>query len=164
MLFRSYRVIFDGLKDCNRSQFDEAQADVFGFSQLLLPAFREKYRRDRLRFSYGEKDRVFLGLVGQCVEGAMIAILALYLVSGVGGVPTGYSSHPSPDMRARALCDVVQVLVDAIIAETSEPDLGPRGPGYFDRIKNMPDIFYQIYKITESIIDRSMQGKIVDLG
>jgi hypothetical protein len=148
-----YHYIFDALETRNSSQFDETQADVFGFSQLMVPAFRERLRRDS-SIPYGERDRKFLAIIGQCLEGAIITTLALQLVSSAGGIPTGSSTHPAPAMRTKALCETARALAIVVIRGTSEPDIGPRGPGYFERTKKMSDTFYAIYQLVESIINR----------
>lgn len=145
--------ILDTLETKNSSQYEEAQADVFGFSQLMIPAFREKLQRDRV-VPYGKKDRTLLAITGLCLEGAMITTLALQLVSNVGGIPTGFSTHPAPAMRSRALCATARALAIGIIRETPEPDLGPRGRGLFDRMETMLDVYYTVYRVVESIINR----------
>ncbi|EFC79691.1 hypothetical protein FrEUN1fDRAFT_7182 [Parafrankia sp. EUN1f] len=147
-----HREVIDRLPFRNSSQRDEVDADLFGFHEILLGSFREKATRVKM-VPRGERDRQYAAMVGQCLEGAAIATLALHLVGSAGEIPTGISTHPAPAIRIQALCDAAQDCLTAVLSRTSEPDVGPRGPGYLTRAAELPRTIHSAYEIVASVVD-----------
>ncbi|WP_447002338.1 hypothetical protein ACRAKI_21685 [Saccharothrix isguenensis] len=77
----------------NQSQREEATADLFGFHEIMVTTFTTGLTMRKL-IPLAEKDRLFIAILTQCLEGAAIATLGISLVSSLGGMATGTGTHP----------------------------------------------------------------------
>lgn len=136
----------------SQSRNDEMQADLVGFYTLVF----DSNLRYTLEFGphrdFG-RDKAYMSILIQCLDGAAIACLAIHLVSTLGIPPTSDSSHPHPDERVETLLRVTQGIIDAKISQTRETDIGPNGPGFFDRITWAPFQTNVVYEICKRILE-----------
>lgn len=147
-----HQEVISRLEIQEESQLHEVEADLFGFHEILLRTFCAKALRINL-VPQSERDRQFIGLLGQQLEAAAIVNLAIHMVGKLGGLSTGTGTHPAPKVRMKALCGTADVLISGVVDKTTEPDFGPHGPGYFVRARKLPDYILLIYRTVENLLN-----------
>jgi hypothetical protein len=148
---RDYKTLRNWNMLTNDSQRTEADADLFGFFELSYATSWEISKRSGMR--PGWRDRSKLALLVQHMEGVAVAGLVFYLLSALGLSTRHSSTHPHPDDRIALVTEAVLNRIAGIIAATAEPNEGPYGHGYYERllffVQQMPDIYRAITQALE---------------